>query len=469
MAWYDHPSLFEDVRMRKAINREILRLALPSILANITIPLVGMVDISVAGHMKDTGSATLIGGITIGTTLFDLLYWNFGFLRAGTGGLTAQSFGKGDKRRCAEMLLRGLYLSLIISAILIAVQWLFLQFAFLFIDCSVDVRLLASRYFKIRIWAAPATLGLMVFKGWFIGMQDSFSSMVVDLVVTGMNIACSIILAMGIGSWRGMGFDGIAAGTVVAQYFGLLVALLFVRLRYIEIVRHIKIKEIRSVLKSSERKVFARMNTNLVIRSACFIAIYIGYTVISAAYGDLMLASASIMMKLLMLFSFFTDGFAYAGEALAGKYIGARDHERLSTSIKWVFAWSVSIAVLFIGVYYGAGVPMLRLFTKDIEVVEACSQFLPWLILMPLFGVVAFTWDGIFIGAMATKLIRNTMIWSVVAFFTVWNIGLYLLRSRGYDTDVNSIHLLLAAYFSHLATRSIYQTIRYRKVQMIPD
>ena len=182
-----------------------------------------------------------------------------------------------------------------------------------------------------------------------------------------------------------------------------------------------------------------------------------------------MLASASIMMKLLMLFSFFTDGFAYAGEALTGKYIGARDGANLRASVKLVFVWSISIALLFIGAYYGAGIPMLKLLSNDMEVVEACIQFLPWLILMPVFGVVAFTWDGIYTGATATRMIRNTMIWSVVAFFTVWFAGTALLRSIGAYSDVNCIHLLMAAYFSHLAARSVYQTCRYRKAVYIPD
>ena len=176
------------------INRDILKLALPSILANITVPLVGMVDIAVAGHL-DVESATLIGGIAIGSMLFDLLYWNFGFLRIGTGGLAAQAFGRGDRRECARILLRALALSLAISLLLIAIQWIYVKAAFLVVDCTPQVRELASRYFFIRIWAAPATLALMALKGWFIGMQDSVSAMVADITVNGMNVLLSIVLA----------------------------------------------------------------------------------------------------------------------------------------------------------------------------------------------------------------------------------------------------------------------------------
>ena len=154
------------------INRSILKLAIPSIFANITVPLVGMVDIAIAGHLS-AQAATLIGGIAIGSMLFDLLYWNFGFLRIGTGGLTAQAYGAGNRHECAKILGRSLAMSLIIAMLLIAIQWVVVKLAFLFVDCTPEVQSLATRYFYIRIWAAPATLSLMAFKGWFIGMQDS--------------------------------------------------------------------------------------------------------------------------------------------------------------------------------------------------------------------------------------------------------------------------------------------------------
>ena len=217
----------------KAINKEILKLAIPSILANITVPIVGMVDIAVAGHL-DTQAATMIGGIAIGTMLFDLLYWNFGFLRVGTGGLTAQAFGRGDRKECARIFTRAVGIAMACAFALIAIQWIFVKAAFLVVDCTPEVQELASRYFFIRIWAAPATLSLMAFKGWFIGMQDSVSPMVTDLVVNGMNVLMSFVLALGVGAigYEGMGFAGIAAGTVVAQYSGLLTAVLLLLLKY---------------------------------------------------------------------------------------------------------------------------------------------------------------------------------------------------------------------------------------------
>ncbi len=459
----------------KQINRDILKLAVPSIFANITVPLVGMVDIAVAGHL-DAGAATMIGGIAIGTMLFDLLYWNFGFLRVGTGGLAAQAFGRGDMKECTRIFTRALGIALACAFALIVIQWIFVRAAFLVVDCTPEVRALATRYFFIRIWAAPATLSLMAFKGWFIGMQDTVSPMATDLVVNGMNILASVILAMGIGRWDGIGFSGIALGTVLAQYSGLLTAVLIMFLKYRrKIVPTLERSEYRNVFRGSETRRFFVMNRDLFIRSLCFIAIYIGFTVISARYGDVLLAVSSIMMKILMIFSYFTDGFAYAGEAMTGKYIGAQNKAMLRQTVRWTFVWSMAIAVIFMGIYHFGGVPMVRLMTSDSTVVEASREYLPWLLLMPVIGCAAFTWDGIYIGATAARAIRNSMIWAAVSFALVWSIGIAWLNLFGPVTDPSSeallpasaygrmaMHILMAAYFAHLLARTLYLSLRYK-------
>ena len=438
----------------RTINKDILKLALPSILANITVPLVGMVDIAVAGHL-DTSAAVMIGGIAIGSMLFDLLYWNFGFLRVGTGGLAAQAYGRGDRKECARILTRALGIAVACALVLIAIQWVFVKAAFLVVDCTPEVRELASQYFFIRIWAAPATLSLMAFKGWFIGMQDSVSPMTTDLVVNGMNILMSIVLAMV------MGFSGIAAGTVVAQYSGLLTASVLLLVKYRRTtLSHLDPSELKSVFKGSETRRFFVMNADLYVRSLCFIAIYIGFTVISARYGDTLLAVSSIIMKLLMIFSYFTDGFAYAGEALTGKYIGAKDRIMVRQTVKWTFVWSMAIALMFMAIYQFAGVPMLKMMTSDHIVVAASREYLPWLLLMPVMGCAAFTWDGIYIGATASRAIRNSMLWAVVAFFAVWAAG-FLFPNL---TPSGSMHVLMGAYFAHLLARTIYLSARYPHV-----
>jgi len=470
------------------INRDILKLALPSILANITVPIVGMVDIAVAGHL-DANAATLIGGIAIGTMLFDLLYWNFGALRVSTGGLTAQAFGRGDMKECSRIFTRSVGVALMCALVLLLIQWVFVKAAFLVVDCTPQVQELATRYFFVRIWAAPATLSLMSFKGWFIGMQDSVSPMVTDLVVNGMNILMSFVLALGIpGVLDPMGFKGIAMGTVVAQWSGLAVAFILLLSRYRKsIFTGFTRQDAGESFRGAEIRHFFVMNTDLFIRSLCFIAIYIGFTTISARYGDLLLAVSSIMMKILMIFSYFTDGFAYAGEALTGKYIGAKDRPMVRQTVKWTFIWSMSIAVIFMGIYHFGGVPLVRMMTSDAAVVEQSKEFLPWLLLMPVVGCAAFTWDGIYVGATASKTIRNAMLWAVVAFVAVWAAGIGLIRfvpgleiipapvqgmneaaaaSGGAATryGILAMHVLMAAYFAHLLARTIHLTIRYRKI-----
>lgn len=472
----------------RQINRDILKLAIPSILANITVPLVGMVDIAVAGHM-DANAATMIGGIAVGSMLFDLLYWNFAFLRVGTGGLTAQAYGRGDFRECARIFVRAAGIALACALLLIAVQWVFVKLAFMVVDCTDSVRELASLYFFIRIWAAPATLCLMAFKGWFIGMQDSVSPMVTDFVVNGMNVLLSIVLALGFSAgpfrYGGMGFSGIAAGTVLAQWSGLLVAVVIMLVKYRKrVFGGFLSADFRNSFSGEDTRRFFVMNSDLFVRSLCFIAIYIGFTTISARYGDLLLATGSIMMKLLLIFSYFTDGFAYAGEAMTGRYIGARDKDNFRMTVRWTFIWSMGIAGLFMIVYWFAGLPMLKVMTSDAAVLDMAMTYMPWLLFMPLVGCAAFTWDGVYIGAAASKDIRNAMLAAVAAFVAVWAAGVWGLdafapqfapqftpQGSGIPADgkepgqyeIIAMHILMAAYFAHLLARTVYLTARYRK------
>ena len=448
--------------MDSVLNKEILRLSIPSILANLTVPLVGLVDTAVAGHIQASdGAAAFIGAISLGAMLFNLLYWNFGFLRTGTGGLTAQAFGRGDPHDCTAILARGLSFSLIIAALTLLIQWPFVKFVLLCTQATGEVEALAGQYFFIRIWAAPATLSLMVFSGWFVGMQDSASSLCKDLVVNTVNIIASILLTLGCGSWKGIGFPGIAWGTVLAQYCGVLCCIAICVFKYRKsVLNAFSLKELRGMLGSGERRAFFKLNANLFGRSLFFTFIYIGYTVIAATLGDLMLACSSIIMQMLMIFSYFTDGFAYAGEALTGRFIGARDSVLMRRSVRYTFVWSMGIGLLFVGVYAVAGMPMLRSLTDDSLVVGACRQFLPWLLLMPPLGCAAFFWDGIFLGATASRGMRNAMGGAAAAFFAVWFIGRALLPDI--QNLAAGLHLLLGAYFAHLAFRAIYLTLRYK-------
>ncbi len=497
----------------RSLNKEILRLALPSILANLTVPLVGLVDIAVAGHL-DASAAALIGGVSIGSLMFDMMYWNFGFLRAGTGGLTAQAYGREDWSGCLDNLKHALMAALLSALILIAVQWPFQKLMFLFVQCSDEVKNLALKYFYIRVWAAPATLSLMVMRGWFIGMQDTFSSMLTDLMVNGMNIVASILLALGVPgtSFTGIGFTGIAWGTFIAQYSGLLTAaiIFLTKFRWVLVpngsvnqvadgafggstaslcsapplasqseapVPPLNVPRVAVVSPSEapsppyggnspERpsiRQFFSVNGDLFVRSLCLMGVYLAFSAISARFGDTLLAMSSIMMKLMMIFSYFTDGFAFAGEALTGRFFGRKDKYAVSKTVKWTFIWSMGIGLFFVVIYAAAGTPMFRLMTSDSTVVQAAKAYLPWLVIMPLLGCPAFTWDGIYIGATATKEMRDANIGCLVAFFIVWFGGILLLRSTGLQTSLSAkVHLLFAAYYTHLIFRSLYQTIKYK-------
>ena len=454
----------------KPLNKEILRLAIPSILANLTVPLVGLVDIAVAGHL-DISAAAIIGGISVGSLMFDLMYWNFGFLRAGTGGMTAQAFGREDWNGCKRILKRGIGMALIAALLLLIIQWPFQKLIFLFIQSSEEVKSLALKYFFIRVWAAPATLSLMTLRGWFIGMQDSFSSMLTDVVVNGVNIIMSIFLAMGIPgtSFKGIGFTGIAWGTFIAQYSGLLFAAGVLLFKYRKVLfespSEARMDSSTASNEPSLMKEFFTVNRDLFIRSLCLMTVHLAFTAISARFGDTYLAMCSIMMKLMLIFSYFTDGFAFAGEALTGRFIGARDRTNLTDTVKWTFIWSMGIGFLFIVFYSISGIPMFRLMTSDNTVVEAARRFIPWLAVIPLLGCPAFTWDGIYTGATATREMRDANLICVLAFFIVWFGGMAIINAKG-DGQVRSgtkVHLLFAAYYAHLLFRSLYQTVKYRK------
>ena len=426
----------------RTINSQVLGLAIPSILANITVPLVGMVDLAISGHI---GDAAAIGGLAIASMLFDLLYWNMGFLRVGTGGITAQAYGRRDNRGIVDTLTQGLVTAWGAAALFIAIQWLFVEVAFRLIVCSPEVEAVARQYFFIRIWAAPATLSLFVFKGWFIGMQNTVFSMVVDIWVNVVNMAASWLLAF----HTPLGMAGIAWGTLIAQWTGLLLASGLFLARYRGLMGEFSLR--RSV-KWQFIKGFFKVNTDLFVRSLAFMVIYVGFTSLAATYGDVDLAVSSVMMKLFMLFSYFIDGFAYAGEALTGRFIGERNLSGVRSTVRVIFLWGLVISAAFTLAYIIFPMPIIGLLTDDAQVLQGCGPYLFWLVLMPIASCVAFLWDGIYIGATASAAMRDCMLFSAALFL----LSYFLLRG------LLGIQALYTGYFVHLLCRSLYLTIKYR-------
>ena len=427
----------------RGINRGVLKLAVPSILANITVPLVGIVDLAIAGHIGDAAS---IGGLAVASMLFDLLYWNMGFLRVGTGGITAQAFGRRDNRSIVDTLTQGLATAWGAAFVFLAIQWLFVEVAFKLIVCSPEVEAVARQYFFIHIWAAPATLSLFAFKGWFIGMQNTVFSMIVDLWVNIVNMAVSWLLAF----HTPLGMAGIAYGTLIAQWTGFLLAVALALVRYRSLLPEISLS--RSV-KWKYIRHFFKINTDLFVRSLAFMVIYVGFTSLAATYGDVDLAVSSVMMKLFMLFSYFIDGFAYAGEALTGRFIGEDDRPSVRVTVRVLFMWGLIISALFTLAYIIFPMPIIRLLTDDSQVLEGCGPFLFWLALMPVASCIAFLWDGVYIGATASAQMRNCMLLSAALFVLTY---LLLRRPLG-------VQSLYAAYFAHLLCRSAYLSAGYRK------
>ena len=437
-----------------SLNREILRLAVPSILANITIPLVGIVDTAIVGHLSD---AAAIGGIAIGTMLFDLLYWNFGFLRIGTSGLAAQAYGAGRKDECRKILVQSLSLASLATLFVWAIQWFFVTAVLAVVPCSAEAASIAREYFYVRIWAAPATMMLFTFKGWFIGMQDTKSPMSTDILVNAVNMLASYYLAV----HAGYGVVGVAYGTLLAQYSGLFLAVAIMVLKYGII--HIGTREILAAMKWPELKRMMSLNGNLFIRSLCFMVVYVGYTSLASRYGDEELAVSSILMKFFMFFSYFVDGFAYAGEALVGKEFGRSRADALNDKmsatgslndvVRLLFNWSIGVGLLFTAVYAVWGDECIALMTSDSGVIAAAKPYMGWLIAMPIVSALAFMWDGVFVGATAGVQIRNAMIWAALAFVI------------GYITTFSwwGPQALYIAYFAHLFARVAYLTVEWKK------
>lgn len=444
----------------KSVNREILRLAIPSILANITIPLVGIVDTAIVGHLSD---AAAIGGIAIGTMLFDLLYWNFGFLRVGTSGLTAQAYGKGQSDQgpstkvpdeCRKILMQSLSVACLAALAIWAIQWFFVTAVLAVVPCSAEVADVARRYFFIRIWAAPFTLMLMAFKGWFIGMQDTRSPMAVDILVNVVNMAASYILAF----YTSQGILGVAWGTVIAQMSGFLLAEAIMIVRYPDARVYQTLEEWQAIMRWPELRRMMKLNGNLFIRSLCFMVVYVGFSMLASRYGDVELAVSSILMKLFMFFSFFVDGFAYAGEALVGKALGEVQGDKVQSTkgisiiVKTLFNWSIGVGVLFTLLYAVAGDESIAVMTNDVPVLKAAQKYMGWLIAMPIVSAIAFMWDGVYVGATAGKPIRNAMIWAAVGFVVA-----YVMTYRFVGAQA-----LYIAYFAHLIARVVYLTVKWR-------
>ena len=426
------------------MNRRILHLAIPSIVSNITVPLLGLVDVTIVGHL---GATAYIGAIAVGGLLFNILYWNFGFLRMGTSGLTSQAYGRKDKEAEIRVLVQAVSVGLFSALAMLILQYPIERLAFRLLDTSAEVEQYAVTYFRICIWGAPAVLAQYSFTGWFIGMQNSRYPMYIAIVMNVINIVCSSCFVF----LFKMKVEGVALGTVVAQYSGVMMALGFWYYNYKELRGRITFKG--SLQLIAMRRFFA-VNRDIFLRTLCLIGVTTFFTSTGARQGDVILAVNTLLMQLFTLFSYIMDGFAYAGEALSGRYVGACNLVQLKRAVKALFCWGVVLSLVFTLLYGIGGEYFLGLLTNDTVVIETAGRYFYWVLAIPLAGFAAFLWDGILIGATATRFMLWAMLVASGSFFVIY----YCF------SGATNNHTLWLAFLVYLALRGIMQTIWSRRV-----
>lgn len=414
------------------MNKDILRIAIPSIISNITVPLLSLVDTTIVGHL---GATTYIGAIAVGSMLFNMIYWLFGFLRMGTGGLTAQAYGSNDTQTSFHILIRSLSVAVCFSLLLFILQQPIVNIAFRFIDTTPDVESLARLYFNILIWGAPAVLGLYSFIGWFLGMQNARVPMMIAIVQNITNIVVSLGLVYGL-NWK---VEGVATGTLVAQYGGLLMAVTIWRFQYHDKKRVLDWKQI---LHAEEIKKFFNVNRDIFLRTLCVIAVTTYFTSAGAGLGELQLAANTLLMQFFIMFSYIMDGYAYAAEALGGRFFGAGNLPAFKHLTRNLFGWGVALSALFTVAYAFAGGFILSLLTNELPVIALAKEYLPFVTAIPFIAFSAFLFDGLFIGTTSTRQMLISMAQAALFYFcillffpftntTLWTAFLVYLGSRG--------------------------------------
>ena len=415
----------------ETVNKQIYRLALPNIISNFSIPLLGAVDTALMGRLE---SKAYLGAVGIGGIIFSFIYWGFGFLRMATTGLTAQAFGEKDLPECGRLLLRSLCIGIASSLLLLIFQWQLADVSFLLIDTSPEVQQLARVYFHIRIYAAPATLCLHGFHGVFLGLQNARYPMLLTIVVNLINIVLNLVFVR----LLGMKVAGVALATVIAQSVGLCLAVVLFSRDYRGLLRACRFSE---VLAAAQLKRFLNISGDIFIRTCCLVFSQAVFMAKSAALSDTFLAINTILLQFINFLSYAIDGLAFAAESLIGKYKGAQDMPNLKRTTRQVFFWSFLFGSVIMVIFALCGELLLRLFTDQLPLVAQAKPYLIWIIIAPVVNVAAYIWDGIFLGATASKALRNSVIVSTLLFLS----ALYLLMPFGNHGLWGALTVLLVA------------------------
>ncbi len=388
-------------------HRRVLNIALPIVLSNATVPILGVVDTGVVGQL---GEAAPIGAVGIGAIILTAIYWIFGFLRMGTTGLTAQAAGAGQSGEVAALLTRSLLIGATAGIAIIGLQvWLFAG-AFAISPASPEVEGLARTYMQIRVWSAPAVIALYGITGWLVAQERTRAVLALQVLMNGMNIVLDLIFVLGLG-W---GVAGVAWATFIAEWSGLLLGLWLCRAAFgVPAWR-----DWPRVFDRARLRNMAVVNIDILIRSVLLQAIFVSFLFYGASFGDVQLAANQILMQFLYVTSYAMDGFAFAAEALVGQAMGAAKALRLRRAVLLTTFWALIICAGMAVVFAVTGPAIIALMAKSVPVQEAANTYLPYMIAAPLVGVAAWMLDGIFIGATRTTDMRNMMILSTIAYFS---------------------------------------------------
>jgi len=413
------------------------------ILSNVSAPLLGMVDTGVTGHLD---SAVYLGAVAVGATIFGFLYTGFNFLRMGTTGIAAQQYGAGDNDGLRVSLGQAVIVANLIALLLILLQVPVGRFAMQLIGADADVQVYALEYFSIRIWSAPGTLTNFVMMGWFLGLQNARVPLLIFLAINLTNVVLDLVFVLGLG----MKVDGVALASVIAEYTGLAVALLFAARELRKNTGH---WPLASLFKVRAYAAFFAVNGNLLVRTMALMFTFAFVTAQGARLGGIILAANAVLMNIQLLTSMALDGFAHATEALVGKAVGQRNRQALKQSVRLALKWSLIFAAGFSLLYFLFGPQLIGVLTDLADVRQTAIRYLPWLILSPLVSVWSFLYDGVYVGATRAREMRNIMVFSTVfVFLPAW----YLLQGYGN-------HGLWLAFTLFMASRGICMHIVYHR------
>lgn len=419
----------------RAMHKSVLLLAIPMVLSNITVPLLGLVDAAVIGHLEH---AYYLGGVALGSTMLSVTFWLLGFLRMSTTGLTAQAYGAKNPNQLALILVQGLTMALAFAALFLLLKPWLSDWVFSWSDASQDVKFYGQQYFAIRAWSAPAALSNFVLLGWLLGTQNSRAPMWMVIISNVTNIVLDVWFVIGL-DWK---VQGAALASVISDYTAMSFALWCVY-RTWQSQSLVKWTELLAQVGSGIGR-FIKLNRDIFLRSLCLQAAFSFMTFQGASFGDQVVAANAVLMSFLMIISYGMDGFAYAMEALVGKAVGAKDRGELSASMVGTSFWGIVICLLLTLVFGVWGAQLIAMITDIPAVQQQANVYLPWLIAMPLISMWCFLLDGVFIGATKGSEMRNGMVVATSSFFLVF----WLFSAWGN-------HALWAAMLTFMAMRGV--------------